>query len=690
MGRNKPQRLSVWTMLLLCLMMGAGQTRSDTIEASSPHPSPPKEEREILSPHAVGRGLGRELPERVRALNPRTSAAGVFSPSSSGGGGWAEEAIFQPGSWGGVLLASTSEMAHSKAGPLFDDVSAQLGHQHHDELFDDFDRQNLLYHRLSQLGPGITWADLNGNGHEQLIIASGKGGAAAIFEYAGPDTFKRLNLAPLTQGATRDQTTILSFPKPDGTTALLVGLANYEDGLTSGPCLYECDLSRGVARDLLVAQPSSLGPMALGDIDGDGDLDLFVGGRVVPGQYPERASSLIFENRSGQLVLDQANSAVLKNVGLVSGAVWTDLDGDGYPELVLACEWGPVKIFQNEKGRLRDATARWGLADRIGWWNGVVAGDFDGDGRMDLAVSNWGLNTPYQVRNGHGPRLYFGAWGGNGEIEPVEAWFDPEVNKWLPRRDLNAVSQAMPWVRGTFATHLAYADAGIEGILGEHLKQAQVLEANWLETTIFLNRGDHFELGSLPICAQFSPAFGVNVADFDGDGNEDLFLSQNFFDVQRQVARNDAGRGLLLRGNGKGGFSAVDGSVSGIEVYGEQRGSAVGDYDQDGRPDLAVTQNGGQTKLFHNIGAKPGLRVRLKGPAGNPQGVGAVIRLGFGEHWGPAREIHAGSGYWSQDSPVQVMATPEAPSQIRVRWPGGKSTETAVPKGTREVEVRQP
>jgi hypothetical protein len=573
---------------------------------------------------------------------------------------------------------------------LFEDVSAQLTHKHHEELFDDFERQNLLYHRLSQLGPGISWVDLNRDGRESLIIASGKGGTAAIIKCEGPETFKRLNLAPMDQVTTRDQTTILSFPKPDGTTDLLVGLATYEDGLASGPCLYEYDVSHGVTKELLVAQPFSVGPLALGDIDGDGDLDLFVGGRVVAGQYPEPASSVILENRSGQLVLDQANTDVLKNVGLVSGAVWTDLDGDGYPELVLPCEWGPVKIFQNEKGRLHDATARWGLAQKIGWWNGVVAGDFDGDGRMDLAVSNWGLNSPYQVRNGHGPRLYFGAWGGNGELEPVEAWFDPELNKWLPRRDLNAVSRAMPWVRGSFSTHLAYAEAGIEAILGDRFKQAQMLEANWLETTIFLNRGDHFELGSLPVCAQFSPAFGINVADFDGDGNEDLFLSQNFFDVQPQMARNDAGRGLLLKGNGKGGFGAVDGSLSGIQVYGEQRGSAVADYDGDGRPDLAVAQNGAQTKLFHNVGGNPGLRVRLKGPVGNPNGVGAIIRLGLGEHWGPAREIHAGSGYWSQDSAVQVMALPDTPAKIRVLWPGGKRTETAVPKGAREVEVSQP
>jgi hypothetical protein len=589
-----------------------------------------------------------------------------------------------------LCLAAGPSPSSSQEPPLFKDVSPLLAHQHHEELFDDFERQGLLQRRLSQLGPGITWADIGGDGRDALIIASGKGGPTALFEYTGTDSFKRLDLPALTQAATRDQTTILAFPDAGGTTALLVGSANYEDGLAVGACIREYHLRNGTIEDLIPAQTFSLGPIALGDMDGDGDLDLFVGGRVVPGRYPEPASSLIYENRSGHFVLDEANSALLKNVGLVSGAVWTDLDGDGYPELVLACEWGPVKIFQNIKGRLREATQQWGLDKKIGWWNGVTAGDFDGDGRMDLAVSNWGLNSKYHVRDGHGPRIYAGAWGSSGEIEPLEASFDTELNKWLPQRDLNSVSKAMPWMRGNFATHRAYAEPGVEAILGERLKEALVLEVSWLETTVFLNRGHYFETGSLPANVQFSPAFGVNVADFDGDGNEDIFLSQNFFALPPQMARNDAGRGLLLTGNGKGDFRAMDGSLSGIKVYGEQRGSAVGDYDGDGRPDLAVTQNGAETKLFHNVSAKPGLRVRLKGPPGNPNGVGAIIRVAFGQHWGPAREIHAGSGYWSQDSTVQVMGTPETATKVQVLWPGGRKSETTVPKDAHQVEIGQP
>lgn len=571
----------------------------------------------------------------------------------------------------------------SPAPALFEDVSALLSHVHHEDPFDDFDRQPLLPNRLSQLGPGVCWMDLNSDGLEDLVIGSGKGGRLAAFQNLGTKGFLRLTNAPWDTLLIRDQTALVVCPSPDSTLALLTGSASYEEPMVSSSSVVQWNPQRPV--EAIPDQPCSAGPLALADIDGDGDLDLFVGGRVMPGRYPQSATSSLWRREPSGWVLDAANSDRVKDVGLVSGAVWTDLDGDGWPELVLACEWGPLRIFSNHHGQLEESTQGWGLDRWTGWWNGVTAGDFDGDGRMDLAASNWGLNSKYRATEEHPRRIYFADFMGDAHIHLLESYWDPELSKWVPERDLNAVSKALPFVRETFPLHRVYAQAGIADILGDRISSTHQRDVNTLETSVWLNRGNHFERGRLPASAQWSPAFGLSVADFDGDGNEDLFVSQNFFAVQPQTSRNDAGRGMMMLGDGKGKFREVGGDRSGILVYGEQRGCAIADYDGDGRVDLVVTQNAAQTRLFHNRGAKPGIRVRLQGTPANPKGVGAVVRLKFADRWGPARELHDGSGYWSTDSSVLVLATPSAPTHIQVRWPSGSLSYHPIPKNTLEL-----
>jgi hypothetical protein len=291
------------------------------------------------------------------------------------------------------------------------------------------------------------------------------------------------------------------------------------------------------------------------------------------------------------------------------------------------------------------------------------------------------------VDSGHPLSIVYGPWGGNGEVEPLLVQRDPRLNALAPLTSYARVRTVMEDLPVRLRSFAAYADASLDSVLGSHKDLTRRQSIVTLDNMVFLNRGDHFEARPLPIEAQFAPASYAGVADFDGDGKEDVFLSQNFFPTAVGSPRYDAGRGLLLLGDGKGGLTPVAGAKSGIVVYGDQRGAAYADFDGDGRVDLAVSQNSAATRLFHNRGAKPGLRVRVQGPPSNPDGVGAQIRLVFGDHSGPVREIQAGAGYWSQNGAVQVFGFETPPTAVSVRWPGGGETRTPVPAGAKEVVV---
>lgn len=576
----------------------------------------------------------------------------------------------------------------AESGPtqmFFSDVSERIGYRHPETMFNDHDRQFLLPERLSQWGPGLTWFDLNGDGWEDLMIGSGRGGRMGVFTNAGHGTFKAQTAAPFQQAVTRDQTTILGWRNPAGQAVLLAGSANHEDGLELGSCLRVFDQTAGAIVDSFPGRAATTGPLAMADWDGDGDLDLFIGGRSLPGKYPQAPDSLLLKNEQGRWVQDKKNP--LTGVGMVSGAVFSDVDLDGDPDLILACDWGPVRVYRNQAGLFQEATQALDLDRYRGWWNGVAAGDFDGDGRMDIVASNWGRNTPYESWRKSPLRMLHGDLDDNGTPNIVECHWEEAMHKWVPNHGLDFLAAELPLLRQIVTSNQAYGRMSIEEILGDMMKRATPLDVNWLESTVFLNRGDRFEAHPLPIQAQMSPAFGLCVGDLDGDGQEDLFLSQNIFALFAMTPRYDAGRSVWLRGNGQGDFHAVPGQESGFLIYGEQRGCALADFDADGRVDLAVGQNGAATKLYRNQKANPGLRVRLQGPPGNPQGIGAILRLEFAQGQGPAREVHAGSGFLSQDSAIQVLASTNAPTKLWVRWPGRSAQSWPIPTGATEMVV---
>jgi hypothetical protein len=606
---------------------------------------------------------------------------------------------------------SAQDISRRSSQPLFEEATAQLKHRHQEERYDDFARQPLLPNKLSQSGPGLAWVDVDGDEREDLIVGSGKGGTLGICLNRGSKGFEALAEPAFAQPVQRDQTGLLAWRAGPNQLLLHAGSSNYEDGSGAGPAVLTYDLAAKSVSTNLAANASATGPLALAPIDGQ--MTLFVGGRVVPGRYPEAAGSRLFRFTAGQWVLDTENSASLEKIGLVSGAVFSDLDADGTPELVLACEWGPLRIFKSRNGRLQPWDPRVvipatsppqpsaatnlvallssssTLGQLTGWWNSVTAGDFDGDGRLDLVAGNWGGNTPYQSRRTRPLSLYYGDLSEDGGVQLVEAYHDPELSKTVPARQLLSLAKSLPWLRGRFGSYREFSTVSMEQLLGERAGSARVCQANWLETTLFLNRGDHFEVRVLPTEAQLSPVFGLCAADFDGDGHEDIFLAQNFFATQPDTPRYDGGVGLLLLGNGRGDFRALSGQASGIEIYGEQRGAAFCDYDHDGRLDLAVAQNANATVLLRNVRATPGLRVQLSGGPGNPQGFGCVLKLRGSGGWGAAREIHAGSGYWSQNGTVAVLAIPGNPEEIQVRWPGGRTSSYPIPAEAKEIRISE-
>jgi len=577
--------------------------------------------------------------------------------------------------------------------PYFADVSESLHHVHVESPFDDFGRQPLLPHTLSQLGPGIAWYDADADGDEDLFVGAGRGGRLGRFRNDGG---RLTDIGPGTSDTAPvplDQTAILGMPDSSGRPTLLVGQANYEaktsDEAAAVPSVIRVSLGRGEAsQPAIPGDTSTTGPLAAADYDGDGDLDLFVGGRVVPTTYPVAATSRLFRRQGGGFEADVANAETFRRIGLVSAAVFSDLDGDGDPDLALALDLGPIRLMVNEGGRFRDATSRYGLDRHTSRWNGITTGDLDGDGRLDLVATSWGRNTKYHVSPATPLLVYYGDFDGNRSIDVVEAQFDDARRGTYPLETLSRMTLAIPSTRRRTARFAAYAQATVEQVVGPELDRGGKLVVTTLDHTVFLNRGSRFEAVSLPAEAQFAPAFYAGVADFDGDGQEDVFLSQNFFPTEIGTRRYDAGRGLWLKGDGAGGLRPVPGQESGIRVYGDQRGAALADYNADGRVDLVVSQNGAETKLYRNQRGQPGLRVRLAGPDHNPNGVGAVLRLVYATGRGPAREVHAGSGYWSQDGAVQVLGQRGSPVAVWVRWPGGAETEAPVEAGAREATIR--
>jgi len=574
----------------------------------------------------------------------------------------------------------TGSIATTPQKTFFNESLTGLHHQ--ESSYPDFYRQPLLPHKLSQRGPALAVVDIDSDGDEDLILGGGKG--------------MRLQFSLNEAGRFVTQQFFGDPSKGDHS-----GIVTISDQIITGSGNYErSPQDHGDASTIIRVRPDgtedffdlgqqSPGPLTLGDFTGNGSLEVFVGGHFIPGQYPLPANSAIFRMDQGKLIRDDSLSASLKDVGIVSGATAVDLNRDGRIDLALAVMWGPPRIYYNQgNGQLLEMTRSLGLSEYVGWWNGIAPADFDGDGMIDLVVTNWGQNLPY---NQEIPlRAYYGDLDNNSTIEIIEVQRIPELDLFGFVRDFRTLTYALPSLRQHVQTYTAFSTTSFEEIFEPTLRTIHYHEVTHWETTVFLNRGSSYEAVSLPIEAQMSPAFAAVPGDFNGDGRTDLFLSQNFFEVPTGSPRLDSGRGLLLISDQSNRLEPATAQQSGIQVYGSQRAAVAADFNLDGRLDLAVTQNAGPVVQYENQTSAVGLRVALFTSTSNTQAIGSTIRPEYHEGTlGPVTSVVAGSGYWSQSSVISLIGSRSKISKLRVDWPDGRDTTVVVPPDVQNITIRQ-
>ena len=602
--------------------------------------------------------------------------------------------------------------------PMFAEVSSKIGldFTHHENDFDDYKREPLLPAKLSRFGPGLAWGDANGDGFDDLFIGGAKGQPGALYLVDAEGQLHLQKEGPWNADADcEDMGVVWIDANSDGKLDLLAASGGNEE-LEGSPLLRtRLYLNNGIdeaGNVLFVPAPEGAIPpqmtsssvVSAADFNGDGKVDLFSGSRSVPGKYPETPRSRLLRNDSanGEVKFTDVTDELapgLASAGLVTSAVWTDIDGDGRPDLVVSCEWGPVRLFMNTGGKLQEQTKEAGLADRLGWWNGVTAGDLNGDGKMDLVVTNAGLNTKYGTATPEKPEfLYYGDMDGSGRKQLVEA--KPGTQGALPVRGRSCSSSAMPFIKQKFANYRAFAGANLTEIYGsETLDKALRLEANCLESGVLINETNpgqppHFAWHPLPRMAQIAPGYGVAVADFDGDGNNDIYLVQNLYSREPETGLWRGGVSQLLRGKGNGEFECSPPADSGLVVSGDAKGLALADLRHEGHVDVFVTQNDSRALAFASSekGSRTTLAIRLAGRAGNPAAIGARITAVRKSGRKQLSELAAGSGYLSQSAPVAFLGSDSKDplERIEVRWPDGTvSSVTRDLKGP-FLQVTQP
>jgi hypothetical protein len=557
------------------------------------------------------------------------------------------------------------EISKGSGGLIFKEVSENINikFEHREREFVDFDIQPLVPHMYSREGPGIAVGDVSADGLDDFFIGGSTGFAGEIFVQHNSGSFTSYSL-PGNKNF-EDMGALFFDADADGDEDLYV--VSGGTGLPPGNPFYRDRLfvNRGngdfeLIKDALPVEGVCGSQVTASDFDRDGDLDLFVCGRVELENYPMPPRSFLLRNDSdGSSVrfkdITKLIGVGLENPGLISAALWSDFNRDGWPDLILAGEWMPIRFYQNFNGVFQDVTRETGLENYTGWWNSLVAADFDRDGDMDYVAGNLGLNTRYKVSQDQPMRIVAKDLDMNGTLDPVISYYVQGVS--YPIYHRNLMLSQLPYLRKKFELYEDFARASMVDLFPEdEISDAYFAECRFFESACIENNGDgSFQIHPLPIEAQFAPVFGMLANDYNLDGHFDLLLVGNYHSSNVEDGQHDAFKGLFLEGDGGGNFSPVLTRKSGFFVDGDAKGMAE-ITSHDGSSLILVGQNKGELKVY-KTGTPNKHTIRLK-----RDDAGAEIHYNSGKT--EFREFYYGSGYLSHSS--RVFHLPENVISVRI------------------------
>jgi hypothetical protein len=458
---------------------------------------------------------------------------------------------------------------------LFSQTDSKIPFKHEEYGFNDFKRQPLLLEMPSYVGPIMAAADINGDGLEEIFVGGTKGSAGKLFHFSN-GKWNLINSFKSENEFTDSDATFFDA-NGDGHLDLYICSGGYHDYLSNEESLQDrlyindgtgnLNLSSNSLPKMLV----STSTVSVADFNNDGSPDLFVGGRIIPGKYPQTPQSYLLINDGKGKFSDHSNKflPLEGKIGMVTDAKTIDLNQDGFQDLVIVGEYMPVTVFLNEGGnKFKDVTKDQVGEETKGWWSSIAVADFDKDGDMDLVVGNFGLNSQLKTNKTEPLRLYFGDFDDNSSTDPILVNYVQGKPFPFPSRD-ELLDQVYGF-RSKFTDYGTYANATIEQILTkDQIEKSSTLEASELRTMYFENNSGRFIPHELPVEAQFAPIHAIHVFDYNQDGNMDLILAGNQTYTRLRLGMMDANTGQLFQGDGKGNFQYIPQRISGFSILGD-------------------------------------------------------------------------------------------------------------------------